>query len=46
MRFCLQGRKLKDTSHEEFEHLNWLPVTYRFKKCVNVSISMNNALII
>ena len=22
-------------SHEEFEHLNWPPVTYRFKQCVN-----------
>ena len=25
---------LKHISHEEFEHLNWLPVTYRFKQCV------------
>ena len=35
MRFCLQLDKLKHISHEEFEHLNWLPVTYRFKPCVN-----------
>ena len=35
MRFCLQSDKLKDISHEEFERLNWLPVTYRLKQCVN-----------
>ena len=35
MRFCLQLDKLKDISHEEFERLNWLPVSYRFKHCVN-----------
>ena len=35
MRFCLQLDKLKIISHEEFERLNWLPVTYRFKQCVN-----------
>ena len=35
MRFCLQLDKLKNISHEEFERLNWLPVTYRFKQCVN-----------
>ena len=35
MRFCLQLDKLKHISHEEFERLNWLPVTYRFKQCVN-----------
>ena len=35
MGFCLQLHKLKHISHEEFEHLNWLPVTYRFKECVN-----------
>ena len=35
MRFCLQLDKLKNTSHEEFEGLNWLPVTYKFKQCVN-----------
>ena len=34
MRFCLQFDKLKHISHEEFERLNWLPVTYRFKQCV------------
>ena len=32
MRFCLQLDKLKHISYEEFEHLNWLPVTYRFKQ--------------
>ena len=26
---------LKHISHEEFERLNWLPKTYRFKQCVN-----------
>ena len=35
IRFCLQLDKLKHISHEEFERLNWLPVTYRFKQCVN-----------
>ena len=34
MRFCLRLDKLKHISNEEFEHLNWLPVTYRFKQCV------------
>ena len=29
MRFGLQLHKLKHTSHEEFERLNSLPVTYR-----------------
>ena len=38
MRFWLQLEKLKHISHEEFEHLNWLPVTYRFKQCVNTII--------
>ena len=35
VRFCLQLDKLKHISHEEFERLNWLPVTYRFKQCNN-----------
>ena len=35
MRFCLKLDQLKHISHEEFERLNWLPVTYRFKQCVN-----------
>ena len=35
IRFCLQLDKLKHIPHEEFERLNWLPVTYRFKQCVN-----------
>ena len=34
MRFCLRLDKLKHISHEEFERLNWLPATYRFKQCV------------
>ena len=38
MRFWLQSEKLKHISHEKFEHLNWLPVTYRFKQCVNTII--------
>ena len=35
MRFCLQLDKLKDISHEEFEHLDWLHVTDRFKQYVS-----------
>ena len=35
MRFCLQLDKIKYISYEEFELLNWLPMTYRFKQCVN-----------
>ena len=49
MRFCLQLDKLKHITHEEFECLNSLPVTYIFKQCINtivLSISINNALII
>ena len=38
MRFCLQLDELKYISHEEFECLNWLPVTYRFKQCVNTIV--------
>ena len=38
MRFCLQLDKLKHISHEEFERLNWLPVTYRSKQCVNAIV--------
>ena len=34
MGFCLQLDKLKHISHEEFERLNWLPMTYRFKQFV------------
>ena len=33
--FCLQLGELKHISHDEFERLNWLPVTYRFKQCGN-----------
>ena len=35
MHFCLQLDKLKHISHEEFERLNWLPVTFRFNHCAN-----------
>ena len=35
MCFCSQLDKLKHISHEEFERLNLLPVTHRFKQCVN-----------
>ena len=38
MRFCLQLDKLKYISHEECDRLNWLPVTYRFKQCVNAIV--------
>ena len=38
MRFCLQLDKLEHRSYEEFERLNWLPVTYRFKRCVNAIV--------
>ena len=31
IRFCLQLDNLKHISHEEFERLNWLRMTYRFK---------------
>ena len=34
-RFCLQLDNLKHICHEEFERLNWLSVTYRFRQCVN-----------
>ena len=35
MQFWLQLDKL---SHGEFECLNWLPITYRFKQCVNAIV--------
>ena len=35
MCFFWQLDKLKHISHEEFERLNWLPATYRFKQCAN-----------
>ena len=38
VRFCSQLDELKHVSHEEFDHLNWLPVTYRFKQYVNAII--------
>ena len=43
MRFGLQLDKLKHTSHEEFERLNSLPVTYRLKQCVSgIAIKYSN----
>ena len=33
--FSLNLDKLKHISHEEFERLNWLLTTDRFKKCVS-----------
>ena len=38
MWFCLQLDKLKLISYGEFERLSWLPVTYRFKNCVNAIV--------
>ena len=38
MRLCLQLTKLKHISYEEFECLNWLPVTYRLKQCVTAIV--------
>ena len=35
MCFLLQFNTLKHISYEELECLNWLPVIYRFKQCVN-----------
>ena len=35
MRFCLQLYKLKHLFYDKFEPTDWLPVTYRFKKCFN-----------
>lgn len=35
---CLQLGKLKHRSNEEFEHFNWLPVTYRSKQFVNYAM--------
>ena len=36
----MQLDKLKHISHEQFECLNWLPVTYRFKQFFS-SIAFN-----
>ena len=38
IRFCSQLYKLKHISREEFDCLNSLPVTYRFKQCVNAIV--------
>ena len=38
MCFCFQLDKLKHISHKAFQRLNLLPVTYRFKQCVNAII--------
>ena len=35
IRFCLQLDKMTHISHEEFENLNWLPVTERFNQFIN-----------
>ena len=35
MKFFLQLDKLNYISHEEFERLSWLPMTYTFKQFVN-----------
>ena len=40
MHICIHLDKLKHISHEEFERLNWIPVTYRFKECANVIFFM------
>ena len=32
--FCLQLHKMTYISHKEFETLNWLPMTERFKQCI------------
>ena len=37
MRFYLRLDKLKRISWK-FERLDWLPVTYKFKKCVNTIV--------
>ena len=35
--YCfLQLSKFKHISHDDFERLNWLSVTFRFKQCVNL----------
>ena len=47
--FWLTLNKLKHISHQEFERLNWLPVTYKFKQVLRqsfLSISIDNILII
>ena len=38
MRFCLQLDKLRHISHEEFDRLKCLPVSYRFKQYVNSTV--------
>ena len=38
--FFLQLDKLKHIFHEVLKCLNWLPVNYRFKKCVNSIVFM------
>ena len=40
VRFFLLLDKLKHIFHEAFKCLNWLPVNYRFKKCVNSIVFM------
>ena len=38
MHFCLQLHKLKHISNIDFERLNRLPVTYRFKQYANAIV--------
>ena len=38
VRFSLQLNKTIHISYKEFETLNWLPVTERFKKCINLIV--------
>ena len=45
MRFCLRLDKSKYISHEDFERLNCLLVSFRLKQYVDSIFSMNNALI-
>ena len=35
IRFCLQLDKMTQTSHQDFDTLNWLLVTERFNQCIN-----------
>ena len=40
IRFCLQLDKMTHIPHQEFETLNWLPMTERFNQCIN-SVGFN-----
>ena len=41
IRFCLQLNKMTHISHKEFETLNWLPVSERFNRCINLIVFKN-----